>query len=65
MGETINSKRMERFPSVSPDGKYFFFTQMTPGSNEDVYWVSSNIIDRLREKSLINIKNKDSGSSQE
>ena len=53
MGESINSERMERFPSVTPDGKYLFYTQFTPGSNEDVYWVSTKIIDRLKEKSMI------------
>jgi len=41
MGQTINSDRLDRFPSVSPDGKYFFYTQSTPGTNEDVYWVST------------------------
>ncbi|MDP2037082.1 MAG: hypothetical protein Q8L04_06835 [Ignavibacteria bacterium] len=50
LGEPINSKEMERFPAVSPDGKYLFFTRDTPGSDEDVYWVSAKIIDRLREK---------------
>ena len=53
MGESINSKRMERFPGVTHDGKYFFFTQMTPGTNEDVYWVSTEIIERLRKKNLL------------
>lgn len=50
MGESINSERMERFPSVSPDGKYLFYTQYTPGSNEDVYWVSTDIIKELRKQ---------------
>jgi WD40-like Beta Propeller Repeat len=53
MGESINSERLERFPSVSPDGRFLFYTQYTPGSNEDVYWVSAKIIDKLREKSMI------------
>jgi Tol biopolymer transport system component len=51
MGKSINSERMERFPSVSPDGKYLFYTQFTPGSNEDVYWVSTKVIDKLKKKS--------------
>ena len=53
MGESINSERMERFPSVSPDGRYLFYTQFTPGSNEDVYWMSTKVIDRLKEKSMM------------
>jgi len=52
MGEPINSKGLERFPAVSPDGKYLFYTQATPGTDEDVYWVSSTIIDRLRKNSI-------------
>lgn len=50
LGEPINSNELERFPAVSPDGKYLFFTRDTPGNDEDVYWVSAKIIDRLREK---------------
>ena len=53
LGEPINSKGLERFPSVSLDGKYLFFTRDTPGYDEDVYWVSAKIIDRLREKNNI------------
>ena len=33
---------------VSPDGKVLFFTQSTPGTDEDVYWVSARIIDKLK-----------------
>jgi hypothetical protein len=51
MGTLINTSQMERFSSVTPDGKYLFFTRDTPGYDEDVYWVSAKIIDRLREKS--------------
>jgi len=58
LGEPINSKELERFPYVSPDGKYLFFTRDTnlPGYvyDEDVYWVSAKIIDRLREKYYLN-----------
>jgi len=52
LGEPINSKELERFPCVSPDGKYLFFTRDTPGHDEDVYWVSSAIIDRLKAKAI-------------
>ena len=51
LGATINSNQQERFPAVSPDGKYLFFTRWTPDNDEDVFWVSARIIDRLREKS--------------
>ncbi|MBN2244545.1 MAG: PD40 domain-containing protein, partial [Candidatus Aminicenantes bacterium] len=33
-----------RFPSVSPDGKYLFFTKFTEGGHEDFYWVDAKII---------------------
>jgi hypothetical protein len=49
-GAPINTDQMERFSAVSPDGRYLFFTRDTPGYDEDVYWVSAKIIDRLREK---------------
>ena len=49
----INTNQMERFSNVSSDGKYLFFTRDTPGYDEDVYWVSAKIIERLREKNII------------
>lgn len=48
LGETINSERVDRFPAVSPDGKYLFFTQSTPDHDEDAFWVSAEIIESLR-----------------
>jgi len=53
LGEPINSNQMERFPAVSPEGKYLFFTRDTmPGYNEDVYWVSAGIIGKLKAKAI-------------
>jgi hypothetical protein len=43
---------MERFSTVSSDGKYLFFTRDTPGYDEDVYWVSAKIIDDLKKESI-------------
>jgi len=51
MGAAINTNQQERLPAISPDGKYFFFTRWTPDYDEDVFWVSAKIIDKLREKS--------------
>jgi hypothetical protein len=48
LGETINTETTERFPSVSPDGKYLFFTRWTPDYDEDVFWVSAGIIEKLK-----------------
>ncbi|MBN1407019.1 MAG: PD40 domain-containing protein, partial [Calditrichaceae bacterium] len=51
MGETINTDRMERFSTISPDGKFLFFTRDdTIHYLEDVYWVSSRIINKLKKK---------------
>ncbi len=52
LGEQINTGSQETFPTVSPDGKYLFFTRWTNEENDmDIYWVSTKFIDRLREKS--------------
>nr|NQU89654.1 PD40 domain-containing protein [Bacteroidota bacterium] len=48
LGETINTNRGERFPTLSPDGKYLFFTRWVKQGNEDVMWVSAKIIDEVK-----------------
>ncbi len=50
LGEPVNSPGQERFPMLSLDGKYLFFTRPTAEYHQDVYWVSAKIIDKLREK---------------
>ncbi len=50
LGSTINTKRGERFPALSPDGKYLFFTRWVGRGNEDVLWMRSTIIDDLKAK---------------
>jgi len=62
MGGKINTAANERFPNVTPDGKYFFFnsTKKIPGAaanapgngDGDVYWVDAKIIEELRTASL-------------
>ncbi len=44
LGQTINTKNHELCPYVTPDGKYLFYT-----SNEDIYWVSTEVIRQLKE----------------
>ncbi len=46
LGADINTELRERFPMVSPDGKYLFFMRHTPG--QDFFWVSTDIFDELR-----------------
>ena len=52
LGDEVNSDRPERFPSVTPDGKYLFFSRFVSRGNEDVMWVSANVIDELRKKNI-------------
>ncbi|MEW5924213.1 MAG: hypothetical protein AB1746_09515 [Candidatus Zixiibacteriota bacterium] len=49
MGDTINTEMLERFPSVSPDGRYLFFTR-NKGEISDFYWVDAAIIEKLKPK---------------
>lgn len=37
-----------RFPSVSPDGKYLFFTNYSEKTSDDFYWVDAGIIHELK-----------------
>ncbi|WP_411031355.1 TolB family protein [Spongiimicrobium sp. 3-5] len=46
MGDRINTKNHELCPFVSKDGKYLFYT-----SNQDIYWVSADILENYRKKS--------------
>ncbi|MFC1726686.1 hypothetical protein ACFL4T_13775, partial [candidate division KSB1 bacterium] len=50
LGQKINAGGMERFPSVSPDGKYLFFLRVSDGS--DFYWISAKIIEDLKPDDL-------------
>lgn len=43
LGPEINSEGYDYCPSVTPDGKYFFFTK-----KGDIYWVDFTVIERLR-----------------
>jgi hypothetical protein len=45
--DTINASYTENIPNVSPDGKYFFFHR-----NNDIYWVNSMIIEKLKQEEL-------------
>ena len=51
MGKKINSFTRDYCPSVSPDGKYFFFCSRKYG-NEDIFWVKTKVIDELRPDEL-------------
>ena len=59
LGPQINSVAKDRFPCVSPDGKYLFFNsnrvsrlnaKSVPDGPGNIYWVSAKIIEELRPK---------------
>jgi Tol biopolymer transport system component len=50
LGTGVNSKFNEPCPSITPDGKYLFFSRYDEkGGLPNIYWVSANIIDKLKE----------------
>ncbi len=48
MGNRVNSKSGEICPSVSLDGKYFFFTSRRRRGHADIYWMTTDIIGDLK-----------------
>ncbi len=51
MGGKVNSPHQEYIPSVSPDGRYFFFTSNKSG-NREIYWMDAKIIEGLKPPDL-------------
>ncbi len=45
LGPKINTDKRERFPIVSPDGKYLFFMRHT--ETQDFFWVSTEIFKEI------------------
>ena len=45
----INTPEADWCATVSPDGKYLFFTRNGTG-NGDIYWVDAKIIEKLKPK---------------
>ncbi|MGJ8562299.1 MAG: hypothetical protein ACSHXY_01995 [Alphaproteobacteria bacterium] len=59
MGEDINTEYGDSHGSVTPDGKYFFYSSRKLGkgvSENDlsIFWVDAKIIENLREKTISN-----------
>lgn len=52
LGNQINTLEYnETCPSLSPDGKYIFFSRYNDNNGKsDIYWVSSNVIEKIRKK---------------
>ncbi len=47
----LNTEESDWCPTVSPDGKYLFFTRNSTGYG-DIYWVDAKIIEDLKPKEL-------------
>jgi Tol biopolymer transport system component len=50
LGIAVNSNFSEFVPTISPDGKYLFFGRVEEDGTSNVYWVSTEIIEKLRPK---------------
>lgn len=55
LGGLINTEEFnETCPSLSPDEKYIFFSRYNDSNNKsDIYWVSSDIIEKIKGKVLL------------
>jgi len=51
MGHEVNSFAQDYCPSVSPDGKYFFFSSRRLGT-EDIFWMDAGIIYELQKNNI-------------
>ncbi|MCP4728139.1 MAG: hypothetical protein GY863_24075 [bacterium] len=49
MGPAVNSVSGEICPSVSPDGRYLFFTSRRRGK-ADIFWIKAGIIEEIKRK---------------
>lgn len=49
LGNTVNSNYDETCPSLTPDGKYLFFSRYNEaGGLSNIYWVSAGVIQQVR-----------------
>jgi hypothetical protein len=48
LGEAVNTRDYNFAPSISPDGKYLFFSRDVAGSEGDIFWISTEIFGGLR-----------------
>lgn len=51
LGKTINTHVNEKGPSITHDGKYLFFGRDEDDGKANIYWVSTEVIDRLKTRS--------------
>lgn len=51
MGPPINSEDNENCPTLSPDGKYFFFFRYD-GESSNTYWIDAKIIESYKPSNM-------------
>lgn len=44
----VNTGAQERFPTVSPDGKYLFFSRSSGRTSDDFYWVDARVLEQAK-----------------
>ena len=52
LGDPVNTDSHEALPSITPDGRYMFFGRSEEGEDEDIYWVSTEVIHNLKPADL-------------
>jgi len=52
LGSEVNSDFSETSPRITPDGKYLFFSRYIEDAAADIYWVSAEVVHRLRPNDL-------------
>ncbi|WP_087493168.1 PD40 domain-containing protein [Winogradskyella sp. PC-19] len=49
LGDAVNSKFAETCPSLTPDGKYLFFSRYDEeGGLSNIYWISAEVINKVK-----------------
>ena len=55
LGAEVNTNVNETCPSISPDGKYVFFSRYNEENGaSNIYWISSEVIQQLKPKDIKN-----------
>ncbi|HPG41321.1 MAG TPA: hypothetical protein PLP19_22230 [bacterium] len=49
LGTLVNTGAQERFPGLTPDGKYLFFTRSRKETKDDFYWIDAEIIGKEKQ----------------
>ncbi len=52
LGDPVNNGEQVRFPAVSSDGRWLFFTRANRPNRDDVFWVDARVIERVRPSTI-------------